>query len=123
MMLIDASTSVTKDMGQMDGITKLSTGVTGKLLDSDFERLSRSGKMDMRQEGLFSVKPEAMHTIKDNLSPDEFRSFVRSLFQFAGEMMNAGGKSDPKQTQMVLQFFSTFAESKEDLFAMLGVKR
>ena len=123
MMLIDASTSITKDMGYMDGITRLSTGVTDKLMKSDFERLSRSGKMDMSQEGLFSVKPEAMHTIKDNLSTDEFRSFVRALFQFAGEMMNAGGNPDSQQYQMVIQFFSTFAESKEDLFAMLGVKR
>lgn len=123
MMLLDLSADVTQVIGKLDAITRISLAATDKVLSSDMETLARDGKLSMGQEGAFTVKPEAMITIKNNLSRGEFRGFVRELFQFGMELVNARGKPDPQQMKMLIEFFGIFAESKQDLFSMLGIDK
>jgi len=123
MMLIDYGADVSDVTGKLDGITRLSTAVSGGILEKDFENLAQSGKLTMGQEGFFTFKPEDMHTIKNCLSQDEFRSFIRDGFRYAMDLMNAQGKPSVDQEKMVLEFFSKFAESKQDLFSILGVRK
>lgn len=123
MMLIDYGADVLNVIGKVDGITKLSTAVSGGMIEKDFERLAQSGKLAVDQEGFFTFKPEDMHTIKNCLSQDEFRSFISDGFKFAMDLLNAQGKPDQDQMRMILEFFSTFADSKQDLFSILGVQK
>lgn len=123
MMMIDVGADVEKSMGQMDGVTRLSTAVTGSMMHQDLERMAQSGTASMSQEGFFTFTPENMHTIKNNLSQDEYRSFVNGMFEFAMDLVNTQGKPDPKQLELLMNFFATFAESKQDLFSILGIKK
>jgi len=123
MMLIDMAAATTLDIGKMGSLTEITGAFVGGVLKRSFEELARQGKLQTSGEGGFAVTPEALHLIKDNLSPDELRSFLHGLFKLGMEIVQAGGKAAPEQVKALVEFLAISAESKEDLFATLGVER
>lgn len=123
MMLIDLAAATTLDGGKMGRLTEITAAFASGVLKRSFEQLARQGKLRSSGEGGFAVTPEALHLIKDSLSPDEMRSFLHGLFKLGMEIAQAGGEPAPQQVKMLMEFVALAAESKEDVFAALGVER
>lgn len=117
-MLIEEKADMLRSMGGLTPISQLSSVMTEGSLQRNLEALAASGKLQMSGE-TFAVDPGAFETIRASLAPDEFRSFVHGLVRLGMDTAFAGGPPKPEQIEILFKLVP--AESKEDLFAMLGI--
>lgn len=106
MMVIDNYREISSQFGEMNPL----------LILSQMDKLKNTEAFAAITSG---ASPQSMVIIEDTLNPEEYRSFVRSLLQYTLKMATSTGKQDPKQLQLIFQFFATFAGSKQDIIAMM----
>jgi hypothetical protein len=107
MMFIDLQIEMNEKSGDMNPLGAL-TGLN-KVQSSDAISGILSG-----------VKPESMVMIENALNPEEFREFLRGLFQFTMKMVYVGGKPKPDQMKLIMDFFMTFVSSEQELMAIFN---
>jgi len=120
MMFIDFNAGVMRSAGQMTSLSQLSSALVDGVLKRQFETLAGAGRLEMEIGDFTDVSPEAMLTVEANLSPGEFRSFIRGLMRLGWAIATAGGTPKQDQIDMLLKFIP--AENKEDFLAMFGVE-
>ena len=84
------------------------------------ESIKGGGWGDFMDLSAGRTSPHTFKILESELSPDEFRSFIKSLFTFGLEVAQAGGSLTKEKMEILLKFVP--AKNKEDFFSMLGIE-
>lgn len=66
--------------------------------------------------------PHALLILENELSRDELRSFMKSLFEFGNKIALADGEASSAELTALLQLVGMVADSPQDLFTILGIE-